>query len=580
MAPAALPPATSHLGVRWEGAADIVAEIRWRRAEELWGGWHLLERAHDLGDPANDVWLSGLLVVRHAAEAQVRLLQGAVRRMKLVAIDASPPSWAGEAGRYRAASAEPAPRSSGRPVVVSRREWGADESLRKGHPSFAPTTRISVHHTVTPNDDPDPASTVRAILAYHTQGNGWDDIGYNFLIDAQGRIYEGRWARDYQPGETPTGEDRQGNGVTGAHTGTDNPGTLGVALLGDFRSVAPWSAAIDSLQALLAGEADRHHIDPLATTAWSTGERSTIIGHRDATATACPGDQLYAALPAVRQAVADRLASPPPDAPAPTPGYWLLTGDGQVFPFGEAPTPASAMAPAPAVSLTPTPSGQGYWVLSGDGRVSPFGDARPFGSTEDMALNASVVRLEPTPSGLGYWIVAADGGVFTFGDARFFGSAAETRLAGPVVTLLASPSGQGYWIVAGDGGVFAFGDAQFFGSAAGSPASDPVVGATAHPSGEGYWLLTAAGRVLPLGAARFHGDVPSRQPQETTRSAQIRAVPSGSGYYVLDPDGSLFTFGDARFYGTAAGRPESSPAVDLALCPARQSEAPSSARGA
>jgi hypothetical protein len=572
-APVSLPAATSHLGLRWEGAEDIVAEVRWRRAEGTWGEWRRLERAHDLGDPAKGVWLSGLLVVGHPAEAQVRLLRGAVQKARLVAIDTTPAGGTDGPGRYRTTNAQPAPSNSAGAVIIRRREWGADESLRKGRPSFAPTTRISVHHTVTPNDDPDPASTVRAILAYHTQANGWDDIGYNFLIDAEGRIYEGRWARDYQPGERPTGEDDHGHGVIGAHTGKDNPGTLGVALLGDFRSVAPSSAALEALQTLLAWEADRHHIDPLATTAWSTGERSTVIGHRDAGPTACPGDQLYAALPAIRQAVADQIAARPPGAT--NPGYWLLTSDGQVHPFGEAPTPASAAAPAPAVSLAPTASGQGYWVLSGDGTVVPFGDARSFGSTADMALNTPVVRLEPTPSGLGYWIVAADGGVFTFGDARFFGSLADRRLGAPVVALVAHPSGKGYWIVAADGGVFSFGDAQFFGSATGTIASDAVVGAAAHPTGEGYWLLTDDGQVLPFGTARSHGDVPSRQAHGQPHSVQIRAVPSGSGYYVLDADGSLFTFGDARFHGTAAGRPDSNPAVDLALRPTRASGASS-----
>ncbi len=563
--PVPLPPAISHLGLRWEGAEDIVAEIRWRRPEDTWSDWHLLERAHDLGDPAKGMWLSGLLVAPHPAEAQVRLLRGPVRSVRLVAINASEPPEVGNAARYRTAGAESAPQESAGPAIVTRREWGADESLRRGHPSFAPTTRVSVHHTVTPNDDPDPASTVRAILAYHTQSNGWDDIGYNYLIDAQGRIYEGRWAREYRPGEPPTGEDSQGHGVTGAHTAGDNPGTLGVALLGDFRFVAPSSAALEALEALLAWEADRHGIDPLATTVWSTGERSTVIGHRDAGTTACPGDQLYAALPAVRQAVADRLASRMRDTPVP--GYWLLTGDGEVFPYGEAPTPASAAAPPPAVSLAPTPSGQGYWVLSGDGRVVPFGDARPFGSTEGMALNAPVVRLEPTPTGLGYWVVAADGAVYAFGDARLYGSAAETGPEAPVVTLLATPSGEGYWTVARDGNVFAFGDAKSLGSAAGFAAGDPVVGAAAHPTGTGYWLLTAAGQVLPFGAAQSHGNVPAPQPHQSRRSVQIRATPSGSGYYVLEADGSLHPFGDARFYGTAAGRPESDPAVDLGLCP-------------
>src|SRR5207253_2037642 len=127
------------------------------------------------------------------------------------------------------------------PPVVTRAQWGADESIRKNNQKYAPITKLFVHHTVTSPDgpDPDPAATVRAIYAYHVQGNGWDDIGYNFLIDAQGRVYEGRWARDYAPGETPTGEDLNENGVVGAHVLNHNIGSAGIAMLGDFSNGEP-----------------------------------------------------------------------------------------------------------------------------------------------------------------------------------------------------------------------------------------------------------------------------------------------------------------------------------------------------
>ena len=85
--------------------------------------------------------------------------------------------------------------------MITRSAWGADEGMRKGPIEFGlPISKLVVHHTVTPNDDPDPAQTVRAVYAYHTRHNGWNDIGYNFLVDQQGRIYEGRFARPYRPG--------------------------------------------------------------------------------------------------------------------------------------------------------------------------------------------------------------------------------------------------------------------------------------------------------------------------------------------------------------------------------------------
>jgi uncharacterized protein with LGFP repeats len=81
--------------------------------------------------------------------------------------------------------------------VISRREWGADPRL--GDECFEPVYGSSVravvlHHTVNSNDysRSDAPAIVRSILAYHTQGQGWCDIGYNFLVDRFGRIYQGR----------------------------------------------------------------------------------------------------------------------------------------------------------------------------------------------------------------------------------------------------------------------------------------------------------------------------------------------------------------------------------------------------
>ena len=90
------------------------------------------------------------------------------------------------------------------PEVTPRVDWGADESLRYDStgreiwpPSFHPIQKVIVHHTATYNDDPDPTRTVRAIYRYHAVDRGWGDIGYNFLIDGAGTVYEGRHAFEY-----------------------------------------------------------------------------------------------------------------------------------------------------------------------------------------------------------------------------------------------------------------------------------------------------------------------------------------------------------------------------------------------
>ena len=127
------------------------------------------------------------MAARRAGAVQVRLPRGA-RAGRLVAIRS-----AAAPGRLSAAAAARLPSPVGPLCYYSRAAWGADESLRVPNPpAFFPVQTLTVHHTVSPNDDPDPAATVRAIYAQHVVANGFDDIGYQLLIDARGCVYEGR----------------------------------------------------------------------------------------------------------------------------------------------------------------------------------------------------------------------------------------------------------------------------------------------------------------------------------------------------------------------------------------------------
>ena len=181
------------------------------------------------------------------------------------------------------------------PSIVTRAQWGADESIRDNHVvGWAPFRKIVVHHTASPNSVKDPAATVRFGYELHVVGRGFTDIGYNFLISPDGEIFEGRRARKYGKGELHTGEDGAGNAIIGGHTKGRNAGTCGIALIGNFMKTAPSSAAIESLIHLAAWEAQRHKIDPLGSDEFIATDSTklkfyNIVGHRGHRVHAVPG---------------------------------------------------------------------------------------------------------------------------------------------------------------------------------------------------------------------------------------------------------------------------------------------------
>ncbi|MFI8530174.1 N-acetylmuramoyl-L-alanine amidase [Streptomyces aquilus] len=196
-----------------------------------------------------------------------------------------------------------------RPPITSRAGWGADESISPEAPAYLPGGKVkavTVHHTVNSNDytcDEAPA-LIRGIYTYHVKSQGWKDIGYNFLVDKCGTIYEGRKG----------GVDRP---VLGAHTYGFNSQTAGVSVLGTYTDTAPSTAAMTSVARLAAWKLGQYGVDPDGTTtltagadgtnyagkSWTLGTQltyPTIIGHRDAYNTECPGTAFYAELPTIR----------------------------------------------------------------------------------------------------------------------------------------------------------------------------------------------------------------------------------------------------------------------------------------
>jgi hypothetical protein len=450
------------------------------------------------------------------------------------------------------------------PPIVTRAGWGADETLGNRSRSFATIRKVLVHHTVTPGTDP--GSDLRAILRQHTQSRGFSDIGYNFLIDHAGTVYEGRWAREYAAGEVHSGEDSRGRGVIGAHAESYNTGSVGIALLGTFTSAAIPAATMQSLARTIAWKVGPREIDPHGRDPFTrAGDGVTVTfdnigGHRDVGQTSCPGDSMYVRLAEVRDRVADELDRG-------LVGLRILGADGSLWTFGRTRSfsttndisdPRRAVGPGvPVRGVAVNNTGRGAWVVDANGSVYAFGDAPFLGSMGGRRLNRPVVGMAARPDGLGYWLVATDGGIFTFGRSRFRGSTGAIALNQPIVGMASTPSGDGYWLVASDGGIFAFGDARFLGSTGDIRLAQPIVGMAATPTGRGYWMVARDGGVFAFGDAPFLGSAVGRSELRPPVTA-IAATPSGQGYWLVDSAGTAFTFGDAPVFGsgvTAGSRP-------------------------
>ena len=181
------------------------------------------------------------------------------------------------------------------PTFEARLDWCPDGSCPEiSSPTFTPETHLIIHHSATSNTSANWAATVRSIWDFHVNTNGWSDIGYNWLVDPNGVLYEGR-----------------GDGIQGAHFCGTNGNTMGVCMLGNFTSASPSAEALATLTTLLAWKSCDEDIDPLGTSLHNSSNSilMNISGHRDGCSTACPGNQFYPTLPQVRNGVAAYIES-------------------------------------------------------------------------------------------------------------------------------------------------------------------------------------------------------------------------------------------------------------------------------
>jgi len=312
------------LGIKWSTNEDINLYLK-AREKNKWTPWMQVGREQD--DKYEDEGNSGFITTNFADAFQYKIerkkdsKQSIAINIAITYINAknqSPKSRPYAELAY----------ADGKLRIISRAEWGADESIRVWDPSrpkpdikpidsdyadkFSDelkivrkittnsageeltwpleypekVTKFIIHHTDSVKDLDNPMQAVRNIYLWHAIGRGWGDIGYNYLIDPNGNIYEGRYG---------------GEGVVGAHAGKANTGSIGIAIMGDYENNDVPEAAINSLAKLIAEKSAIHGIDPAGYSEFRGKLLPNVIGHRDVMATTCPGKYLYAKLDIVRK---------------------------------------------------------------------------------------------------------------------------------------------------------------------------------------------------------------------------------------------------------------------------------------
>jgi len=335
------------VGLSWEQVSPngtrIEAEMRFKVADK-WSDWLELEEEHDAYEKNIKY---GVASSNPASSMQYKFIMYGdgkssplIKSTKLTFL---------RAGKKINLKPAPTPKFSSNPVLsditylalnansgsgfISRSAWGADESYRylpngqdlnlierdsefyekyedelqysriveedqSGKKYIWPlqypekVKKIVIHHTATTKNLDDPQQAIRDIYHYHAVSRGWGDIGYNYIVDQNGKIYEGRYG---------------GEGVIGAHAGPGNHGSIGIAVLGNYQNNPIPEKAVVSLSQFISKKGKINNIDTDGYSKFRGENLANIFGHRDIMHTACPGEFLYEKLPLIRTLSARNL---------------------------------------------------------------------------------------------------------------------------------------------------------------------------------------------------------------------------------------------------------------------------------
>jgi hypothetical protein len=303
------------IGVTWSssdpvGERAISIAVRTRR-NQVWSAWQPVQyHAEEAPDPDSSEGRAASpgtdpVYVGDVDDVQIKATSDSGRPptgMRLSLVDpgseAAPALRAPSDAAAQLSAATPARASRAvtpKPRIYSRSAWGADERMRdRSSLHYGEVHGGFVHHTVNANaySRKQVPSIIRGIYAYHTQSRGWSDVGYNFLVDRFGRIWEGRYGGIRRP-------------VVGAHTLGYNDDAFAGSAIGNFDIARPPAAVARAFARLFAWKLSLHGIRASSTRQLIASRYFRAInGHRDAGQTACPGRYLYAQLPRIRSLAA------------------------------------------------------------------------------------------------------------------------------------------------------------------------------------------------------------------------------------------------------------------------------------
>ena len=348
------------------------------------------------------------------------------------------------------------------PPIVTRAAWGANEGIRRGGQEYDTVVeKIVIHHTATPSNPADPAAALRGVYTHAVSSGGYIDLQYNWMIDHNGRIYEGRWASDYPAGVAHTGE-ANGANVRGGHAEAHNSRTIGVCFLGTYTNSLAARRRDRSARATPRVEVRAVGHRPARQRRVQQRDRRDLravehhVAPRDedaiATEPTCPGDPLISLLPQIRERVAAALARRLDR---------LLDRIGRGSPVrvrsGSRPrrhAPRSAFRLGSSASPA-TRRGRVTGSSRATAASSPSVRPRSFGSTGGIRLNRPMIGMAGVPDG--QRLLAGRERrrrLLASASAQFYGSTGALRLNSPVIGMCPTPGGGGYWLYARDGGIF------------------------------------------------------------------------------------------------------------------------------